>query len=90
MHLQRQANYWDHASVGNVSQIKLTPIHDSATHSAALLAGDLDLIAPVPPIDHYRINKQEGMRLFTPEGARLISLQMNQQTRPELRDLRVR
>lgn len=90
VHLKRRANYWDHASVGNVSQIKLTPIHDSATRSAALLAGDLDLIAPVPPIDHYRINKQAGMHLFTRTGARLISLQMNQRTRPELRDLRVR
>lgn len=88
--LQRQANYWDHASVGNVNHINLTPIHDSATRSAALLAGDLDLIAPVAPIDHYRINKQVGMHLFTRDGARLISLQMNQSSRPELRDLRVR
>jgi peptide/nickel transport system substrate-binding protein len=90
VHLKRQPNYWDHASLGNVSQIKITPIHDSATRSAALLAGDLDLIAPVPPIDHYRIDKQAGMHLFTRSGARLISLQMNQQSRPELRDLRVR
>jgi len=90
LHLSRQANYWDHASAGNVNDIKLIPIHDSATRSAALLAGDLDLIAPVPPIDHYRINKQAGMHLFTRAGARLISLQMNQQSRLELRDLRVR
>lgn len=90
LQLQRQPNYWDHASVGNVSQITLTPIHDSATRSAALLAGDLDLIAPVPPIDHYRINKQIGMHLFTRDGARLISVQMNQSSSPELRDLRVR
>ncbi len=88
--LKRQTNYWDHASVGNVSQISITPIHDSATRSAALLAGDLDLIAPVPPIDHYHIDKQPGIHLFTRAGARLISLQMNQQSRPELRDLRVR
>lgn len=88
--LKRQLNYWDHASMGNVSLINLTPIHDNATRSAALLAGDLDLIAPVAPIDHYRINKQAGMHLFTRDGARLINLQMNQATRPELRDLRVR
>lgn len=90
VHLKRQPDYWDHASLGNVSQIMLTPIHDGATRSAALLAGDLDLIAPVPPIDHYRIQKQPGMHLFTRAGARLISLQMNQQSRPQLRDLRVR
>jgi len=90
LELQRRSAYWDHASNGNVEYIKLTPIHDSATRSAALLAGDLDLIAPVPPIDHYRINKHPDMRLYTRTGARLISLQMNQQTRPELRDVRVR
>ena len=90
LQLQRQASYWDHASQGNVQEIHLTPIHDSATRSAALLAGDLDLIAPVPPIDHYRIQKQANMQLFTRSGARMISLQMNQNLRPELRDLRVR
>jgi peptide/nickel transport system substrate-binding protein len=88
--LKRQPNYWDHASMGNVSLINLTPIHDNATRSAALLAGDLDLIAPVAPIDHYRIKKQAGMHLFTRDGARFINIQMNQVTRPELRDLRVR
>ena len=90
LQLQRRAEYWDHASPGNVQQISLTPIHDSATRSAALLAGDLDLIAPVPPIDHYRIQKQAGMQLFTRTGARLISLQMHQSARIELRDQRVR
>lgn len=90
LQLERRAKYWDHASKGNVQEIRLTPIHDSSTRSAALLAGDLDLIAPVPPIDHYRIQKQSGMQLYTRFGARLISLQMNQYLRPELRDLRVR
>ncbi|MBT3436693.1 MAG: ABC transporter substrate-binding protein [Oceanospirillaceae bacterium] len=88
--LTRNPVYWDHASPGNVQHISLTPIHDSATRSAALLAGDLDLIAPVPPIDHYRINKHPYIQLFTRSGARLISLQMNQQRRPELQDIRVR
>ncbi|MDP6969197.1 MAG: ABC transporter substrate-binding protein [Gammaproteobacteria bacterium] len=90
LELQRYANYWDQASPGNVDAIRLTPIKDSSTRTAALLAGDLDLIAPVPPIDHYRIAKQAGLKLYTRSGARLITLQLNQQKRPELRDQRVR
>jgi peptide/nickel transport system substrate-binding protein len=54
LELKRFADYWDKASPGNVDHIILTPIKEPATRVAALLAGDVDFIAPVPPTDFDR------------------------------------
>ena len=53
--LKRFADYWDKSSPGNVDEIVFTPIKEPATRVAALLAGDVDFIAPVPPTDLARI-----------------------------------
>ena len=49
LELKRFADYWDKSSPGNVDAIVFTPIKEPATRVAALLAGDVDFIAPVPP-----------------------------------------
>ncbi|WP_173362836.1 ABC transporter substrate-binding protein [Desulfotalea psychrophila] len=81
--------YWDKNS-GNIDEIILTPISEDATRMAALLSGDVDFIMPVPPQDFKRIESQKDLQLISLPGTRIITLQMNQERRPEFKDVRVR
>jgi len=86
----RFADYWDTGSPGNVTKIVFTPIKEAPTRVAALLAGDIDFIAPVPPTDLQRIEENDGTELITMTGTRIITFQMDQNRREEFRDPRVR
>ena len=86
----RFKDYWDKASKGNVDHMTLTPIKEDPTRVAALLSGDVDFIAPVPPNDLERIRKSDKAKLVTMSGTRIIMFQMNQNRRPEFKDVRVR
>jgi peptide/nickel transport system substrate-binding protein len=81
--------YWD-KNAGNVDTIVLTPIAEDATRLAALLAGDVDFIMPVPPQDFDRIEKTKGIQLITMPGSRIPTFQPNQKRRAEFKDARVR
>jgi peptide/nickel transport system substrate-binding protein len=87
---KRFNDYWDKGSPGNVSKIVFTPIKEAPTRVAALLSGDVDFIAPVPPADLQRIDKDPNTDLVTMSGTRIITFQLNQNRRPELKDKRVR
>ena len=52
---ERFEDYWDKESKGNVDKLTLVPIKEDATRVAALLSGDVDMIAPVAPNDYKRI-----------------------------------
>jgi peptide/nickel transport system substrate-binding protein len=82
-------NYWD-PDAGNIDKIVLTPIKEDATRVAALLSGDVDFIMPVPPQDYSRIESASGIQLATMPGSRIITVQLNQERRPEFTDLKVR
>ena len=82
-------DYWD-KNRGNVDTIILTPISEDATRVAALLAGDVDFIMPVPPQDFDRIESSKGIKLITMPGTRIITFQLNQKRRPEFKDPKVR
>jgi peptide/nickel transport system substrate-binding protein len=86
----RFPKYWDTRSPGNVGKIILTPIKEGPTRVAALLSGDVDFIAPVPPNDHARIKRDPKLNLVTMSGTRVITLQLNQKRRPEFRRVQVR
>lgn len=86
----RNADYWDTNSPGNVQQAILTPIKEAPTRVAALLAGDVDFIAPVPPTDLERIEANDGTKLVTMSGTRIITLQLNQARLDALKDPKVR
>lgn len=88
--MSRFADYWDSNSPGNVSKIIFTPIANSATRVAALLSGDVDFIAPVPPNDLKRIDGDSKTELVTLPGTRIITFQMNQERLAPLQDVRVR
>lgn len=87
---ERNANYWDKKSPGNVQKLTLVPIKEDATRVAALLAGDVDFIKPVSPNDHNRVQSASGVKLITQSGTRIISLQMNQERFAPFKDVRVR
>ncbi|PWQ99717.1 ABC transporter substrate-binding protein [Leucothrix arctica] len=86
----RNKMYWDTESKGNVDNIILTPIKEAPTRVAALLAGDVDFIAPVPPTDHKRVDASDKVDLITMGGTRIIMLQLNQDRVKAFKDKRVR
>lgn len=90
LEMKRFDGYWDKASPGNVTQIILTPIKEAQTRVAALLAGDVDFIAPVPPADLDRVKNNPDTDLYTVVGTRIVTFQMNQERVPQFKDPRVR
>lgn len=87
---ERFADYWDTESPGNVKTIEMTPIKEAPTRVAALLAGDVDFIAPVPPTDLDRVDSSEDTVLVTMPGTRIITLQLNQNRVEAFKDPKVR
>ncbi len=90
LEFERFDDYWDTASPGNVDKLTLVPIKENATRVAALLSGDVDMIAPVGPNDYKRVKSAKDVDLYTMPGTRVITFQMNQNTHPALKDARVR
>ncbi len=88
--LKRFPDYWDKASPGNVDEIVFTPIKEPATRVAALLAGDVDFIAPVPPTDLARVEADPCCTLITMPSTRVLTFELNQQRVPAFKDKRVR
>ena len=86
----RFADYWDTDSPGNVSRMVFTPIKEDPTRVAALLAGDIDFAAPIPPTDLDRVANAEGVDLVTMSGTRIITFQLNQNRHPALANMKVR
>jgi peptide/nickel transport system substrate-binding protein len=90
LELKRFADYWDKASPGNVESIMFTPIKEPATRVAALLAGDVDLISPVPPTDLKRVEQDGCCTLVTLPSARILTFELNQDRVKAFKDPRVR
>ncbi|MCZ7676033.1 MAG: ABC transporter substrate-binding protein [Roseovarius sp.] len=90
MVFKRNPDYWDTASPGNVQTAVLTPIKEAPTRVAAILSGDVDFIAPVPPTDLERIDADPNVDLVTMTGTRIITLQMNQTRNEALANMKVR
>jgi peptide/nickel transport system substrate-binding protein len=88
--LGRFADYWDKDSPGNVDEIVFTPIKEPATRVAALLAGDVDFIAPVPPTDLARLKDAACCTLITMPSTRVLTFELNQDRVPAFKDKRVR
>ena len=88
--LKRFADYWDKDSPGNVDEIVFTPIKEPATRVAALLAGDVDFIAPVPPTDLARLKDASCCTLITMPSTRVLTFELNQDRVPAFKDKRVR
>jgi peptide/nickel transport system substrate-binding protein len=90
LEFKRFADYWDKASPGNVDNIVFTPIKEPATRVAALLAGDVDFIAPVPPTDFDRVKSDPCCTLITTLSTRILTFELNQKRVAAFKDARVR
>jgi peptide/nickel transport system substrate-binding protein len=90
LELKRFDDYWDKDSPGNVDDIIFTPIKEPATRVAALLAGDVDFIAPVPPTDIRRVESADCCTLVTLPSTRVLTLELNQDRVAAFKDPRVR
>ncbi|MHA1517500.1 MAG: ABC transporter substrate-binding protein [Alphaproteobacteria bacterium] len=88
--LKRFEDYWDKDSPGNVEEIIFTPIKEPATRVAALLAGDVDFIGPVPPTDIKRLERAGCCTLVTMRSPRILTFQLNQDRVEAFKDPRVR
>lgn len=86
----RNPTYWDTASKGNIDKIELTPIKSNSTRLAALLSNDVDFIHPIAPLDNAKLAKSAGIDLITLLSSRVLLLQLNQNSRIEFQDVRVR
>jgi peptide/nickel transport system substrate-binding protein len=73
--------WWDKPQ-HNLKRIEFRPIRSDATRVAALLSGELDMIAPAPLQDLARIGQAQGFKVVEEPSLRLIFLGMN--WRPEL------
>ena len=90
LELERFKGYWDKDSPGNVDEIVFTPIKEPATRVAALLAGDVDFIGPVPPTDLKRIEAASCCTLVTMPSTRVLTFELNQDSVDAFKDKRVR
>ncbi|WP_210485957.1 ABC transporter substrate-binding protein [Microvirga antarctica] len=75
-------DWWDKPQ-HNLTRIEFKPVKSDATRVAALLSGELDLIAPAPLQDLARIGNAPGFKVIEEPSLRLIMLSLN--FRPELK-----
>lgn len=69
--------YWGKVE-HNLTEIIFTPIPNDATRVAALLAGDVDVIEPVPVQDIARVNQSDKARVMAGPELRTIFLGFDQ------------
>jgi peptide/nickel transport system substrate-binding protein len=69
-------NWWDKPA-HNVTRIEFRPIKSDATRVAALLSGEIDMMAPAPLQDLARISGADGFKVVEEPSLRLIFLGLN-------------
>ncbi|GAB4179226.1 MAG: ABC transporter substrate-binding protein [Thalassobaculales bacterium] len=79
--LEANDKWWDRPA-HNLTRIEFRPIKSDATRVAALLSGEIDMIAPAPLQDLARIGATPGFKVIEEPSLRLIFLGLN--WRPEL------
>ena len=73
--MEANPNYW--GSAPKVKKVIIRSIPESGTRVAALLSGDVDLIAAVSPDDVDRINKSGKAKALSVEGNRILYYAMD-------------
>lgn len=90
-------NWWDKPA-HNLTRIEFRPIKSDATRVAALLSGEIDMMAPAPLQDLGRIGSADGFKVSEEPSLRLIFLGLNHRAELQgdpgkpnpMKDLRVR
>lgn len=70
------ADWWD-TPEHNLTGIEFRPITSDATRVAALMSGELDMIAPIPLQDIGRLQSAGGFEVIEEPALRLIFLSLN-------------
>lgn len=71
--LAPNGDWWD-TPEHNLTEAIFNPIENAATGLAALVSGEVDMLAPVPVQDVERLRQSEGIRTFEGIEARVIML----------------
>ncbi|WP_019953934.1 ABC transporter substrate-binding protein [Yoonia vestfoldensis] len=66
-------DWWD-TPEHNITEAIFNPIDNAATGLAALIAGDVDMLAPIPIRDVARLRETDGIQVFEGLEARVIVL----------------
>lgn len=66
-------DWWD-TPEHNITEAIFNPIENAATGLAALIAGDVDMLAPIPIRDVERLRETDGIQTFEGLEARVIML----------------
>ncbi len=69
--------WWD-KPLHNLTEVKLTPIENSATRVAALISGDVDMVAPVSLQDIARIKADKELKYIESPSLTTVYLAMDQ------------
>ena len=75
--LARNAQWWNRAE-GNVDEVIFMPVTNDGTRVAALVAGDLDVIDPLPLQDSQRLRAIPGLKVQEGPESRVIFLGFDQ------------
>jgi len=74
--LERNENYW--GTKAKFEKVTMKPIKAGPARISALLAGDVDFIDGVPPIDVPRLKKESKVALSSGASNRMIYIHMDQ------------
>jgi peptide/nickel transport system substrate-binding protein len=71
-------NWWDKASLGNVTDVVYTPIKSDSTRVAALLAGDVDMLTDLPTQDVAKLRQDPKLKIVDGPEVRTIYIALDQ------------
>ena len=71
-------NWWDKASLGNVTDVVFTPIKSDSTRVAALLAGDVDMLTDLPTQDVAKLRQDPKLKVVDGPEVRTIFIALDQ------------
>jgi peptide/nickel transport system substrate-binding protein len=71
-------NWWDKASLGNVTEVVYTPIKSDSTRVAALLAGDVDMLTDLPTQDVAKLRQDTKLKVVDGPEVRTIFIALDQ------------
>ncbi len=78
--LAPNTHYW--GAKPRWSKVTIKALTNNTTRTAALLAGDVDVISFVPTADIKRLRSSEGISVYQRAGNRLLYYHVDQQNRP--------
>lgn len=70
--------WWDKATLGNVTEVVFTPIKSDPTRVAALIAGDVDMLTDLPTQDVAKLRQDSKLKVLDGPEVRTIFIALDQ------------